>query len=134
MKTQLTLFTPTSSSRTSCTAGGEYRSLEWHASVDQEGLVHAAARDITEKLESERKRKKSEQRYLLALENTDAGVWDWDLRANTVTFGVRWKSMLGYAETEVEDSFEGWRSLWHPDDAHRIQQAMDANPRRHSLR
>lgn len=107
------------------TAGGECRSLEWHATVDGNGLVFGAARDITEKLESERKRRKSEQRYLLALENTDAGVWDWDLKAGTVTFGARWKSMLGYDETEVENSFDGWRKLWHPDDAPRIQQAME---------
>ncbi|MFO8041783.1 MAG: PAS domain-containing protein [Alkalispirochaeta sp.] len=107
------------------TAHGEYRSLEWHATVDGEGLVYAAARDITEKLESERRRRKSERRYLLALENTDAGVWDWDLQADTVTFGARWKSMLGYHEREVEESLEGWRALWHPDDAPRIQQAME---------
>jgi PAS domain S-box-containing protein len=62
---------------------------------------------------------RSEERFDLALRGTDAGIWDWDLRAKTVYFSPRWKSMLGHADEEIADSYEEWESRIHPDDLDR---------------
>lgn len=51
---------------------------------------------------------KSEERFQLAIRGTDAGIWDWDLRTNEVYFSPRWKSILGYTESEVRHEFDQW--------------------------
>jgi PAS domain S-box-containing protein len=62
---------------------------------------------------------KTEERFALAVRGTDAGIWDWDLLTGRVYFSPRWKSMLGYAEDEVEGRFEGWERLLHPQERDR---------------
>ena len=61
----------------------------------------------------------SEERFQLAVRGTDAGIFDWDLRTNEVHFSARWKSILGFAEEELPDSFETWESRLHPEDRER---------------
>ncbi len=61
----------------------------------------------------------SEERFDLAVGGTDAGIWDWDVRANRVYFSTRWKSMLGCEEDEITDSFSEWEGRLHPEDRDR---------------
>jgi len=63
--------------------------------------------------------RESEERFLLAVRGTDAGIWDWDLRTNKVYFSPRWKSMIGYEEDEIADDFSEWETRLHPDDRER---------------
>lgn len=82
---------------------------------------------ITDRIEAENILRESEERYTLATEGTGAGLWDWDMVKNRVKFSPLWKSMLGYTEDEIPNSFEGWRDLWHPDDVKRIEEAVNAH-------
>jgi PAS domain S-box-containing protein len=82
-------------------------------------------RDITERKHAEEQLRESEIRFNGAIEGTEAGIWDWDMINNTVTFSKQWKTMLGYREDEVENSFNDWKKLWHPDDAERIEKAVN---------
>jgi len=67
---------------------------------------------------------KSEERFALAVRGTDAGVWDWDMLTGRVYFSTRWKSMLGYAEDEIEGRFEEWERLLHPEERGRAGAAI----------
>ncbi len=58
----------------------------------------------------------SEERLRLAMKGANDGLWDCDLAGGQIYFSPRWKSMLGYAENEIEGSIEAWRRLVHPDD------------------
>ena len=82
-------------------------------------------RDITEHKLAENALKESEDRFSRAIAGTSAGLWDWDIVNDRVYFSPQWKTMLGYEDHEVEDDFSGWKNLWHPEDAARIEKAVN---------
>ena len=52
---------------------------------------------------------------------------DWNLKNGRIVSGKHWKALLGYADSEVDDSIAAWRRLVAPDDL----KAFDANVARH---
>lgn len=82
-------------------------------------FFHAIWRDITGQRQSERRLLESEERFRLAMQGANDGLWDWDIKTDEVYYSPRWKSMLGYAETELESSFAAWKQVCHPDDLER---------------
>lgn len=72
--------------------------------------------DITVQKEADAKLYASEQRWKFALEGAGDGVWDWNVESNKVFFSQQWKAMLGYADHEIDNTLEAWKSRVHPDD------------------
>jgi diguanylate cyclase (GGDEF)-like protein/PAS domain S-box-containing protein len=58
----------------------------------------------------------NEERLRYAMQGANDGLWDWEIAHGTIYFSPRWKSMLGYAEDEIENSVPAWEALLHPDD------------------
>jgi PAS domain S-box-containing protein len=56
------------------------------------------------------------ERYRLAMAFTKDGLFDWNLRDNSIYYSPAWKALLGYGETELPDTFSVWQTLTHPDD------------------
>lgn len=78
-------------------------------------------RDLTESKQSERALRESEARLHLAVSAAKIGLWDWDTRSTHVYFSPEWKLQLGYADHEIANELEEWRSRVHPDDLEAAQ-------------
>jgi PAS domain S-box-containing protein len=69
--------------------------------------------------------RQSEERFNLAVSGTDAGIWDWNLETNEVYFSPRWKSILGYADHEIQNDFSEWKRRLHPEDRDRALRTVE---------
>jgi len=58
----------------------------------------------------------SEERYALALESLNYGVYDWDIEADTVYYAPTLRIMLGLSEADLAKPAD-WIARMHPDDA-----------------
>ena len=67
----------------------------------------------------------SEERYALAARGANDGLWDWNLRDDTVYFSPRWKSMLGYDDGEIGDGPEEWFERLHEGDRAKVRRSID---------
>lgn len=84
-------------------------------------LWHGYLADSTDEHLIKERIHESEERLRLAMEATEAGLWDWNMVTNKVNYSTKWKSMLGYGRDEIGDSPDEWKKLWHPDDADGIE-------------
>ena len=99
-----------------------------HAAVFIAAVVSAGAAVRARQTEAERVANdlaKNHEHYVHAVEGSTDGLWDWDVAANTVYFSPRYKTMLGYAESELPNDFETWKGLIHPDDYARAMKTVD---------
>lgn len=62
----------------------------------------------------------SEQRYALAVEGANDGIWDWDMKTGIYFLPLKWKNMLGYCDDELKNSMDSWGNLFHPDDKEQV--------------
>lgn len=57
-----------------------------------------------------------EERYSLALQGANDGIWDWDLVSDEIYVSQRFKSILGFQNDELCTSLSDILPLIHPDD------------------
>jgi PAS domain S-box-containing protein len=69
----------------------------------------------------------SEERFALAVRGSNDGIWDWDIRNNTLYWSPRLKELLGYADDELDIDFDTFDSLLHPDDKEHTNVAIEAH-------
>ncbi|WP_017297122.1 response regulator [Nodosilinea nodulosa] len=84
----------------------------------------------TNRLEEQRQRAKaklqqSEERWQLAVQGSNAGIYDLDFRTQTAFFSERYRELLGYGDStsgdgHLSDDDLRWESRIHPDDYDRV--------------
>ena len=68
---------------------------------------------------------KSEERFFLAVQGSNDGLWDWtDIENDVVWWSPRLYEQLGYAPDEVKPSFAFFWKQVHPDDRGGIREAV----------
>ncbi len=82
--------------------------------------------DITDRVTAAAAVLESQQRFDLAVQGSQTGIWDWDLRTNHVYFSPIWKRQLGYEAHELQGRFEEWQDRLHPGDRDRALAAVES--------
>lgn len=69
-----------------------------------------------ELLESKQKAEENEERFNLAMQASNDGIFDWNLLTNDIYYSPAWKKMLGYEEHELPNDFSVWEKTTDPED------------------
>ncbi|WP_133405387.1 response regulator [Parashewanella tropica] len=85
------------------------------------GLI-AVWRDVTREHESAEQLRLSEERYHLAMDAVEDGLWDWYLDSEQIICNPAFYTMMGYKPNEFPALVSTIDDLIHPDDQQRVQE------------
>ncbi|NEQ37518.1 MAG: response regulator [Okeania sp. SIO3I5] len=124
------LITPTKIIQQIFTSKSLYQSLiRFHNYIEQTSIrLHQADEKLKQ---SAIERKNLEQNHLkaqeiaaLAIEGSQDGIWDWNIRTNEIFYSPQWKKMLGYTEDEIFHKIDEWLKRIHPEDIDKVSAAI----------
>lgn len=87
-------------------------------------VVHT---DITETKIVEAALAKSEERYALAAEGANDGLFEWDITQGQLYLSPRWKEIVGYQSHELTTDCNEWLERLHPEDRERVKMEILRN-------
>ncbi len=86
--------------------------------VAQSSKAKAALGEIIDELSM------NQDRLDLALESSQAGLWDWNVKTGEVIFNDRWFTMLGYEPGELKGNVSTWEALLNPKDKEEVSRRL----------
>src|SRR5438477_9030235 len=95
--------------------------------VELYGRVKSALLLYHERMRSREKTRailESQQRFELAVNGVNDGIWDLDLVNHAIFYSPQWKKNLGYENDELPNAPGVWENLIHPDDKRRALAAI----------
>ncbi|HEX6034629.1 MAG TPA: EAL domain-containing protein [Anaerolineales bacterium] len=96
-----------------------------HLSSDE--YILGTVQDITTRRRAEAELRASQERYMLAAQGANDGLWDWNLSEDRIYYSPRWKSILGYQNDEIGSRPEDWLERVHPDDQIQLRMELAAH-------
>jgi diguanylate cyclase (GGDEF)-like protein/PAS domain S-box-containing protein len=99
---------------------GEFSQLAEHIN-DMLDALELVKRDLEE----------TKTRYALAATGANDGLWDWNLKDNSVFYSPRWYGLLGQPEAR-ETTLDTWLSRIHADDRERVESHLNNHLEGHS--
>ncbi|WP_022664353.1 PAS domain S-box protein [Desulfospira joergensenii] len=110
--------------------GGKKRSLALLIStkrLESDGIrqVLVSITDVTKLKQAEKALLKTREQYILAVKGSQDGIWDWDLRDNTLFLSARWKQIIGYRDHELSNTVSSLEDRLHPEDKPKFMDYVD---------
>jgi len=91
------------------------------ASVLRAGIEQAQRRVASQRLAA------SEQRYALAAQGANDGLWDWDLSSDSVYYSPRWLALMGLSASDVGQAIAAWTEPLEPSARHAFNAELQAH-------
>jgi len=106
------------------TKNNEYRIIRWSSIAFKEiNLIFSSGRDETERYEAELELKQMWDRLDIALKVGVIGLWDLDVKTDTLRLNSNMSEFLGLKSNSIQPASTAWKSRLHKDD---FPSAMEA--------
>jgi len=109
--------------------GGEYwTSMELSplpTSGEEKKLFFGIQSDITEKRRASLDLEEVSRRFALAVESASVGIWDWDVKRDSLVWDDHTHSLYGVSRVDFEPSYRTWMNCIDPDDTNRVVRSID---------
>ena len=86
--------------------------------------VHGAFQDITGRVVQHRALERAHERMMLATESGRIGIWDWDVRGQTIDWTPQMYPLLGLPAGPERVTDGDWMERVHPDDREALRQLV----------
>ena len=73
----------------------------------------------------ESKLRDSQETYSLAVEGSNAGIWDWDISQDHITYSNKFCQLLGYKQNEIPPTLEQFKLMIYPEDLKPVFDLLD---------
>ena len=93
----------------------------------ESGGIVAVYSDITNIKRAESALRESEERYTLAMEGANEGLWDWNLVTDEIYVSPNIQELMGLRTDGLKTSLAGWLERIHPDDVEQQREAERAH-------
>ncbi len=104
-------------------ADGSYKHIEWRSRAVGK-IIYAAARDISDRIAMEEELKARNEQFELANRGSNDGIWDWDVKNDTLYLSPRWKEIIGYKDDELENKYSTFDNCIYSNDLDMVNQAL----------
>jgi len=84
--------------------------------LDGEEYLLESFVDISEQKRTQQELEKKREQFMLAVQGSQDGIWDWDVRENSLFLSSRWKEILGYRDDELPNHFASFENNLHSED------------------
>ncbi len=81
-------------------------------------------KEIQDRISAEAALRESEERWQLAIQGSNEGIWDWDIKGDRIFYSTSWKNILGYRDEEIPNDPDIFLQLVHPDEKDGVKQAI----------
>jgi diguanylate cyclase (GGDEF)-like protein/PAS domain S-box-containing protein len=91
------------------------------------GGVTVLWQDVTDRRRAEHSAKRKEERFALAAEGANDGLWEWDLRSQAFYVSGRWRAMIGLEASATTTCAQEWIKRVHDEDIPALKEALEAH-------
>lgn len=87
-------------------------------------LLERAIRYAIERNAAEAELMAAKGRFEAAVQGSNDGIWDWDIKSAVLYMSPRFKEMLGFEDSALPSTRAAWFERVHPDDRARLESAF----------